>query len=244
MSKGNRSLDIIDESFKDKTVDIDRYRVEVQTRVLTALKHGIKFGSTLERSREYLSKRINTKVSLVMLYVDLVNSTIMSNTLPVNKLATIIQTFAQEMTLIVYAYEGYVLKYVGDAVIAYFPTGKNYYLACDTAVECSLAMRNILREGINPILSDRDYPELQIKIGLDAGEHTIIQYDKEIDVIGYPLSMASKISEIAKPDQILISNNVYQPLHPRLKDLFKKVENTRLLYYTDNRGEGYKLYGT
>ena len=231
------------------TIDVARYRVEVQSRVLNALKRGIKFEATLERSENYLRKRVNSKISLIVFYADLVNSTAMSSMLPINKLATIIQTFSQEMTFIINSYSGYVLKYVGDAVLAYFPTEKNYYLACDTAIECSSAMINTIKEGINPILADHGYPELQIKIGMDVGEHAVIQYGKgeksHVDIIGYPISMAAKITELAKPNQILISNNIYQALHPRLKKMFHEVDVSKdLSHYTDSKGEAYKIYGT
>lgn len=231
------------------TVDVNRYRIEVQTRVLNALKKGAKFEATLERSENYLRKRVNSKVSLVVFYIDLVNSTVMSNMLPIHKFATIIQTFSQEVTFIINSYNGYVLKYVGDAVVAYFPTAKNYYLACDTAVETSLAIIRIMEEGINPILREYDYPELKVKIGIDVGEHVIIQYGKgdksHVDIIGYPLSMAAKISELAKPNQILISKNICQVLHPTLKKKFHEIDIDKdLLSYTDSKGEVYKIYGT
>lgn len=230
------------------TIDIDRYRVEVQSRVLNAITKGIKFEATLERSENYLRKRVNSKISLLIFYADLVNSTTMSRILPVNKLATIIQTFSQEMTFIINNYSGYVLKYVGDAVLAYFPTERNYYLACDTAVECSTSMINIIKNGINPILEDRGYPELQIKVGMDVGEHVVIQYGKgvksHVDIIGYPISMAAKITELAKPNQILISHNVYQALHPRLKEKFHEIDVKTLVNYIDSKGEIYKVYAS
>ncbi|GIU71288.1 MAG: hypothetical protein KatS3mg003_0767 [Candidatus Nitrosocaldaceae archaeon] len=232
----------------ENTVDVNRYRVEVQSRVLNALTKSIKFEATLERSENYLRKRVNSKISLVVFYIDLVNSTMMSSMLPIHKLATIIQTFSQEMTFVINNYSGYVLKYVGDAVLGYFPTEKNYYLACDTAIECSKSALNIIKYGINPILEDHGYPELQIKIGMDVGEHAVIQYGigsrSHVDIIGYPISMAAKITELAKPNQILISNNVYQALHPRLKKEFYELDATKLAHYLDYKGEAYKVYAT
>ncbi len=228
------------------TLDKDRYRVEVQSRVLRSLKYGIKFNADIERSENYLRRWINSKASLVVFYADLVNSTVMSNMLPVKRLATIIQTFYQEMTFIINNYNGYVLKYVGDAVLAYFPTEKNYYLACDTAVECSFAMIDTVNQGINPILADHGYPELQVKIGMDAGEHAVIQYAEgsHIDIIGYPISMAAKITELSKPNHVSISNNIYQALHPRLREMFHEDVSKTLSNYTDSKGEPYKLYST
>ena len=68
------------------------------------------------------------------MYVDLVGSTKMSMTLPVDKMVTIIRAFT------VRSYGGYVLKYVGDAIIAFFPASYNKLLACDKAVQCANSM--------------------------------------------------------------------------------------------------------
>jgi class 3 adenylate cyclase len=45
----------------------------------------------------------------------------MSTVLPLEKLTTILQIFAQEMTVVVANNHGYILKYVGDAIMVYFP---------------------------------------------------------------------------------------------------------------------------
>jgi adenylate cyclase len=55
------------------------------------------------------------------MYVDLVGSTNMSMTLPIDKLVTIIRAFSHEVTTVIQSHGGYVLKYVGEAVIAFFP---------------------------------------------------------------------------------------------------------------------------
>ena len=44
----------------------------------------------------------------------------LSMTLPLDRLAKLIQTFNQEMSIIVKEFGGFVLKYVGDAVFAFF----------------------------------------------------------------------------------------------------------------------------
>jgi class 3 adenylate cyclase len=62
------------------------------------------------------------------MYADLVGSTNMSMTLPVDKFVTIIRAFLYEMSCIVQCYRGYVLKYVGDAVIAFFHLDTRNYL--------------------------------------------------------------------------------------------------------------------
>jgi hypothetical protein len=64
-------------------------------------------------------------------------------------------------------YDGYVLKYVGDAVIASFAPGSNIYLTYDKAIRSAKSMIDVITNGINPVLNKYDYPDLYVKIGID-----------------------------------------------------------------------------
>jgi adenylate cyclase len=156
------------------------------------------------------------------MYADLVGSTNMSMNLPVDKFVTIIRAFSYEMNCIVRSYGGYVLKYVGDAVITFFSSGYNKLLACDKAVQCAKSMIIVIKNGINPILNQYDYPELSVKIGIDEGENVIVQYghDKSslIDILGYSMSICSKITALTTPNKITIGKDVYDILHPEIKN--------------------------
>ena len=121
----------------------------------------------------------------------------MSMTLPIDNLVTIIRAFTHQISHAVDSYDGYVLKYVGDAVISFFPgrVNKNKYLASDMSVECGKSMINTIMEEINTLLNKRyEYPELFTKIGIDAGENAIVQYGYEqvspIDILGYSMNVA------------------------------------------------------
>ncbi len=127
----------------------------------------------------------------------------MTMTLPVDKMVTIIRAFTYEMSSTVRSYGGYVLKYVGDAVIAFFPSGYNKLLACDKTVQCANSMITVIKNGINPILSQYDYPDLGVKIGIDEGENVIVQYGNDrsslIDILGYSMSITAKITALTNP---------------------------------------------
>jgi class 3 adenylate cyclase len=141
-----------------------------------------------------------------------------------------------------------VLKYVGDAVIAFFPSGYNKLLACDKSVQCAKAMITVIKNGINTILKQCDYPELSVKIGIDEGENVIVQYghDKSslIDILGYSMSICSKITSLTNPNKITIGEDVYDILHPEIKSKFTDVKyDLGNWKYTDRQtGQLYKLY--
>ena len=187
------------------------------------------------------------------MYADLVGSTKMSMALPVERMAKIIKVFSHELSSVVESYNGFVLKYVGDAVIAFFPSGFNKYLSCDTSFQCAKSMINVIENGINPIFEkDKDnYPKLSVKIGIDEGDNLAIQYgyDKSapIDLIGYPMNVAAKMTSLTGPNKITVGNNVYKLLHPTLQPEFEKMqmkEGTEWKYIDLETNLPYKVYTT
>jgi class 3 adenylate cyclase len=229
-------------------VDSETLVAQTQDRLWRALKRRYQYDSSLKDSQGFLLNHVNSKISLVIIYADLVGSTSMSMTLPVDKMVTIIRAFSYEMSCIIQSYGGYVLKYVGDAVIAFFPSGYNKLLACDKAVQCANSMITVIKNGINPILNQYDYPELSVKIGIDEGENVIVQYghDKSslIDILGYSMSITAKITSLTNPNKITIGEDVYDILHPEIKNKFIEVKhNLGQWKYADKRtGKLYKVY--
>ena len=184
---------------------------------------------------------LRSKVTFVILHVDLVGSTQLSMTLPLDRLTTIIQTFSQEMSFMIEMYGGYVLKYIGDAVLAFFVTNpsKNrdneddniqqkkdqYYLPCINAINCARSMIKVVKDGINPILNQSDYPDIAVRIGIDVGEIAIIQYGWDIhtcdetvvkephyDILGHTINVAVKMTGLTKPNSFIIGESVYDIL--------------------------------
>ena len=90
-----------------------------QTRMWKTLQGEPQFIISVAETQNVLDKFASSKTNFVILNVDLVASTKLSMTLPLDRLTTLIQSFNQEMSLIVKDFGGFVLKYVGDAVLAF-----------------------------------------------------------------------------------------------------------------------------
>ena len=149
-----------------------------QTRVRQTLAGKPEFVMSPIETQNVLEKFAKSKTTFVVLHVDLVGSTKLAMRLPIDRLAMIIQAFNQEMSVALKAFGGYILKYVGDAVLAFFvvPVPKSEAkAACINAVNCAKYMLRIAREAINPILKQYDCPEMNLRIGVDIGENAIIQ---------------------------------------------------------------------
>jgi class 3 adenylate cyclase len=200
--------------------------------------------ASIRRGQNFLINHISSKIPLIIIYVDLVGSTTISMTLSIDKLVDIIRVFAHEISHVVDSYGGYVLKYAGDAVISFFPGRVNNgdkYLASDTSVECGKSMIDVIRET-NEIFNKKfGYPELFAKIGIDAGENAIIQYGYDqaspIDILGYSMNIASKITSLTGANKISIGQNVYKSLNHKTQREFYELS------MPDNKWK-YINYGT
>jgi class 3 adenylate cyclase len=230
-------------------VDLQTLFSQRQDRLWKALEERYQYNSSVKRGQEFLLNHVNSKVELVIMYIDLVGSTKMSMTLPVEQLVTIIRAFTHEISSVVESYNGYVLKYVGDAIISFFPCGFNKYLISDKSVQCAKSMINVIKNGINPILTKHDYPELSVKIGIDEGEDVVVQYgyDKSslIDILGYSMNVAAKITSLTAANKISVGNVVYKLLHPTIQSKFELLSIDQGWKYVDREtGELYKVFTT
>lgn len=228
-------------------VDLQTLFSQRQDRLWKALEERYQYNSSVKRGQEFLLNHVNSKVELVIMYIDLVGSTKMSMTLPVEQLVTIIRAFTHEISSVVESYSGYVLKYVGDAIISFFPCGFNKYLISDKSVQCAKSMINVIKNGINPILTKHDYPELSVKIGIDEGEDVVVQYgyDKSslIDILGYSMNVAAKITSLTAANKISVGNVVYKLLHPTIQSKFELLSIDQGWKYVDREtGELYKVF--
>ena len=246
----------------DKAVNVDYATKHAQLSMWSALKVKPDFDISLEETQNALKNYAESKATFVIIHVDLVDSTKLSMTLPIDRLTTIIQAFAQELSLVISSYGGYVLKYIGDAILAFFivDSQNDLYLRCINAVDCGCTMIKVVRQGINPILNQSDYPELRIRIGIDVGKNAVVKFgwntctlDRKVitkapyfDILGYTISIATKMTAFAKPDQIVIGQLVYNVLDNEQKSTFRLLAiNPNIWdYFSNITGGIYNLYGT
>jgi class 3 adenylate cyclase len=255
--------------YLDAIVDIRLAIRNAQTRMWKALKSEPSFDISMEETYKVLQKFARSKVTLVILQVDLVGSTQLSMTLPLDRLTTIVQTFTQEMSVMISLYGGYVLKYIGDAVLAFFTVDsvansddlhmqlQQQYLPCINAINCAMSMIKVIREGINPILNQYDYPEMAIRVGIDIGKNAIIQYGWNIhplnniqikepllDILSHTVNVAVKMTRLAKPDSFVIGQFVYDTLDKSQRSRFEEIStrDETWTYTNEKTGSVYRVY--
>ena len=246
-TESNSVVDMLLSKNQQQTLDSENMILETQKRVWAALKKGYEYSGLIDESDAFLRKNVFSKLDMVVLYVDLVGSTTMTLEMPPEKIAIIISSFSQEMAAVIRQHHGYVLKFVGDAVIGYFVGDKMQ--TGDNAVNCAKSMISIIQKGINPILNQYDYPDLMVKIGVDFGQNIVVRYgadakNSHVDLMGPAMNIAAKIQNMAKPNQILVGSDVYQRLHPSSQKDFSQVVWTKdeWKYRSRTTGETYNVY--
>jgi adenylate cyclase len=197
--------------------DVDVIMKKSQTRMWKTLQGEPQFIISVAETQNVLDKFASSKIDFVILNVDLVASTKLSMTLPLHRLTILIQSFNQEMSLIVKDFGGFVLKYVGDAVLAFFvivpgQESEGKAAACTRAIHCAKCMLQVARGGINPILNQYNCPQMNIRIGIDLGENAVIQsgWDIHPDLINVEENGIN--NSINKRGQPLVKKPVYDIL--------------------------------
>lgn len=250
--------------YLDAVVNIDNIIKSAQLEIWKSLKGEMEFNISTEDAQDALANAAGSKATFVILYIDIVGSTKLSMNLPADRLAAIVRAFTHKMSLIVSAYGGFVLKYLGDAILAFFVvTDKsNLYIPCINAIHCARSMIKAVKDGFNPVLSQEGYPEISVRIGTDVGEIVVVQYGWNIqssivdgetrvttknaqhDIIGYTVSIASKITGIAEPNQIVVGQYVYDALDNDQKNAFKLLTMPSEVWNYVGRitGNTYKLF--
>lgn len=259
--------------YVDALIDIQKIISASQSSMWKALRADPIFTAPFEETQEILSEYNHDKIKLIILNIDIVGSTKLSMNLPIERVSKIIQTFTQEMTKIIRLYGGYVLKYVGDAILGFFNVSSDHlYTLCINAINCARTMIKVINQGFNPVFGQYDYPEIGVRIGIDFGENVIVKYYPHVDkidnlsvydyktiqnnsdlisgkkpvydILGYTISIASKMTTYARVNHIIVGQLIYDVLSKEEQEYFTVVdinpENWN--YISDETGSIYKLY--
>lgn len=135
---------------------------------------------------------------VTVLFADIRNFTAMSEALAPEAVVEVLNTYFTEMVDLVFAHQGALDKFVGDALMAVFGVPLEVAQAPSQAVACALAMHRRLQEmkaqGRTPIQG--------MRIGINTGDAIVgnIGSDKRMDftVIGDVVNVAARLQELAK----------------------------------------------
>ena len=131
-----------------------------------------------------------------MLFTDLVEHTKMMSSLGDERGREVLREHERITREALRAHGGVEVKSLGDGFMASFRS-------VTAAVECAIALQQQIRER-NTNLGPPDRPDLEVRIGLNAGE----PIEEEGDLFGAAVILASRIAGAAQGGEILVSNAI------------------------------------
>ena len=161
--------------------------------------------------------KANETVEASVIFIDICGFTAISESATPDTVVNLLNSYFDLMVKEIIAQDGYIDKFIGDAVMAVFRG--EYHL--DRAVEASLAVR----EGIKSLPSQKGDQTFtpNVTIGINCGQMVSGNIGSEqlrrldYTVIGDEVNTAQRLQAAAEEGQILISEKCYQ----QIKESFK-----------------------
>ena len=163
-----------------------------------------------DRCKSFLKPLSGNTIRIAVLYVDIVGSTKMTMCLSTQELEFVIRLFWEQISLTIERHKGLVFKYVGDAVIAIFDNDDD--MACRRAIESGRDIVSSIKNSINSELIKKGIPRISIKLGIDYGDALVVSFGNNVDLIGFSLSIVSKITSIASANIVLIGECIFEQM--------------------------------
>src|SRR3972149_4705974 len=152
-----------------------------------------------------------------VLFSDIRNFTIITETLPPDQLVSILNEYFTEMAGIIFENQGSLDKFIGDAIVAVFGSLVPLDNPSNNAVSAAIQMMRRM-PVLNEKWKERYGINMSIGIGINTGEvfmGNIGSPDRmEFTVIGDAVNVASRFSGLAKPGQILLTRETVTCISP------------------------------
>jgi len=156
---------------------------------------------------------------ITMLYSDIRGFTAMSDGRPPKEVVTTLNEYFEVMVEILFKHRGTLDKFVGDEIIGLFGAPIPIEDGPYRAVCCAMEMLHGLRE-FNDTRASENLPAIHIGIGINTGK-VITGYigstrALQYTAIGDAMNVASRLVSLAKPGEIIISEETFQTMSGRV----------------------------
>ncbi len=162
-------------------------------------------------SREFETSLMhNESIEATVMFIDICSFTSISENATPDKVVTLLNNYFDVMVKEIIAQNGYIDKFIGDAVMAVFRG--DFHL--DRAIDTSLTIRKQIEKLPNE--TDEVNFDPKVSIGINSGEMisgnigSVTLRRLDYTVIGDVVNTAQRLQSVAKPNQIIIGENCYQ----------------------------------
>ena len=195
LADGNVILKKLFPKMNDTTLlDIGSYFTNEVLEDLLTTRDGLRIGG--ERKR------------VTILFSDLRRSTEISELLDATDFICMLNHYLEDMIEIINAWQGNILDFVGDSIVAVFGAPRPNECSARDAVACAVAMQRRM-QAVNEWNLKQGYPEISMGIGIHTGEAILGNIGSETrrkyDMIGRNVNLASRIQGYTSGGQILVT---------------------------------------
>ncbi|HVA72769.1 MAG TPA: adenylate/guanylate cyclase domain-containing protein [Candidatus Limnocylindrales bacterium] len=158
------------------------------------------------------------KTAVSVMFSDVRGFTTLSETLDAQELAALLNGYLTEMTKIIFAQQGTLDKYIGDAVMAFWGAPFEQTNHADLAAQAALDMMSRLAE-LRKQWQERGQPILDIGIGINTGIASVGNMGSELrygyTAMGDSVNLASRLEGLNKEfaTHIILSESAYISMH-------------------------------
>ena len=150
---------------------------------------------------------------LSLLFVDIRGFTHMSESMEPQDVLRVIDRYLDDLTKIVFKWDGTLDKYVGDEIMAFWNAPHDHQNHALLALRCAWEMIARMPE-LNATLTAEGLPEIQYGIGINTGPATIgimgPERRRTYTALGDTVNTAARFCGHAGPTQILIGQTTYE----------------------------------
>jgi class 3 adenylate cyclase len=190
-------------------------------------KCGGDFGECLDVAEDTCVIDSERKFVTVM-FSDMAGYTAMTERLDPEDVKGIMSQIFSEITEIIKSYDGFIEKFIGDAVMAVFGVPKSHEDDPIRAIRAAMEI-HVAVEDFSPRFEDKIGRSLSMHTGINTGLVVTGEVDIEKGthgLTGDPINLASRLEGLAKSGEILVGESTYQLARHNFK--FKTLEPTQV----------------
>ncbi|ALP51936.1 hypothetical protein Tel_01615 [Candidatus Tenderia electrophaga] len=177
--------------------------------------------SVVDSYEEHLSAEVGSDEELSILFSDIRGFTSLSEAMPPHRVVEMLNHYFSVMTEAIFEQRGTIDKFIGDAIMAFWGAPLPEPRHAELALQAAMEMHRRLA-SVNQWLAARDYPAIQIGIGIHTGRVILgnIGSVQKLDytIIGDNVNLASRLEGLTKQygAAIVISEFTYRQLRQPL----------------------------
>jgi len=146
---------------------------------------------------------------LTVMFCDLVGSTALSTGMDPEDLRDVIASFLSPCSAAIRRYDGFVAKYMGDGILAYFGYPRAHEDEAERSVRAGLDIVDAMAE-LNAALPKPRGVELAVRVGIATGPVVVGDQigegtAQQTAVVGETPNLAARLQALAQPNQIVVS---------------------------------------